>query len=578
MSVNSKKSIQSEKYKYQNPLSSQTLSINSNKTNSTHLSEIYKNTLNNIEDLITISNLKKGNCFKIFNDFYCKLNEENKELLELYTNEEKMKEVIDKDNTWKINDDLFEDLTLNILSDYYNLNEYNLYPYFDVTYSKTKKSNVIKFYYNVVDFWVDNIKSPESVIFSDDRDIYIVNFQNIPLIFEKYNGEFYTVTVLSEDFQYYNEFQMTKTGKIQETSFIFAEINSDLMKTKNKIKEMENKKDSLDKKEEKEKEELDKKIKSYKRILESQKAIYSKKNIENKLEVKKNELIILEEKIKLKEKEHEIEKEEIQKKTEIKEEIFKYEKLLRKFTIKIERHDKELDGLFFSSKEITLENTIGDKLTIPAERPIIVEVKNIIKYRTIVENIIKKKRLMKVLGYQVDDFYFIGILRGIDIDQEEKKNINSKIFNNIASNNIIVIYPEKLNFLNIPLIGIKKEKKEEVKKEEEKKGENLLDKVKELIKNEFLQMKTEMKKEMRNEINEVKNEINGMKKEMNEMKNNMNGMKNDINGLKTDMNGMKNDINGLKNDMNGMKNDINGLKNDINGLKGEIKVLKDGKI
>ena len=63
--------------------------------------------------------------------------EENEEISELYADEENMNRIIQEDTDWKLNNDLFEECALKIISDVYGLKEFNLYPYFDVDYSKT---------------------------------------------------------------------------------------------------------------------------------------------------------------------------------------------------------------------------------------------------------------------------------------------------------------------------------------------------------------------------------------------------------------------------------------------------------
>ena len=248
------------------------------------------------------------------------------------------------------------------------------------------------------------------------------------------------------------------------------------MLTKKKLKELKNKMDSIENK--KEKDIIKAQLSSYQKILESQNKIYSKKNIENLLENKKNELIILEENLSLIEPTNNNKKEEFQIKIDkIKDEIIKIEDSLKTIIIKIQKMDMELDGLCFSSKEILLKNSIGDELKIPAKSPIIIDVKNIIKYKTIIDNIRKKKKLMNTLGFDTKKFYFISILRGIDVDKEE---INNKIFQKLNMENMIVIYPENLKFLNVELLDVKNEIKSE--EEKEKKPSNCL---KELMEEEF---------------------------------------------------------------------------------------------
>ena len=163
------------------------------------------------------------------------------------------------------------------------------------------------------------------------------------------------------------------------------------------------------------------------------------------------------------------------------EDIKNYEQFLRKITFKFEQKDREIDGLFFTSKEIILQNTIGDILKIPQKRAIIVEVKNIKKYKTMVENIRIKKKLMNTLGFKTEDLFFIGILRGIDVDNDKKKEINNKYFKDLNMQNMIIIYPEKFNFLNVPLIEVKNEVKEKPKEDKPKENANLYDMIAKLI-------------------------------------------------------------------------------------------------
>ena len=182
------------------------------------------------------------------------------------------------------------------------------------------------------------------------------------------------------------------------------------------------------------------------------------------------------------------------------EDIHNYEKLLKKITFRIEQIDKEIDGLFFTSKEIILENTIGDKLKIPQEKAIIVEVKNINKYKTMVENIRIKKKLMSTLGFKTEDLFFIGILRGIDVDEKKKKEINDKYYKELNMQNMIVIYAEKFNFLNVPLIQVKNEKKEKPKEDA-----NLYSMI--------MDLKT-MLINQSNDINELKKDVNLLKEKI----------------------------------------------------------------
>lgn len=67
---------------------------------------------------------------------------------------------------------------------------------------------------------------------------------------------------------------------------------------------------------------------------------------------------------------------------------------------------------------------------------------------------------MENLGIKSDNFYFIGILKDLNINLEEKKIIDQKI-KNFNFKNIIIIYPQNLNFLGSELYKAKKEKENE---------------------------------------------------------------------------------------------------------------------
>ena len=562
---------------------------------------VCKNSAQNLNNMIELkNNLKKNNYANDLQNNISEFEKKNEEISKLYADEKNVKNLIDKGDNWKLNNDLFEERTLEILSDVYELKDYNLYPYFDVGFSKTKKSNVIKVYFNKIDLSVEKEETTFSALFLEDIDTYMFQFLEMPMIFHKNDGNYFTLTVISKDFKNSVDFDFKKgdtNEKVTTTSFTFAELSDDLIEIKNKIKELKNEKDSSNDKDKKESN--DKKLESYQKILKLKENIYSQTNIEMELDKKRNELSILEEREtireiedkeeKLKKKEEEEKrkneeeekrrkeedekrkkeeedknkegeekrkkevkedkkkedeekrkreqkakekkedeekrkkeeeekikkeeeekrnkeqkakekKEDEEKKIKIMEDIHNYEKLLKKITFRIEQIDKEIDGLFFTSKEIILENTIGDKLKIPQEKAIIVEVKNINKYKTMVENIRIKKKLMSTLGFKTEDLFFVGILRGIDVDEKKKKEINDKYYKELNMQNMIVIYAEKFNFLNVPLIQVKNEKKEKPKEDA-----NLY--------SMFLDLKR-MLINQSNDINELKKDVNLLKEKI----------------------------------------------------------------
>ena len=275
--------------------------------------KIYENSTQNLKNMIELKkNLEKGNYAHDLQKDIAEFEKKNEEISKLYGDEENVKKSIRKDDNWKLNNDLFEERTLKILSDVYELKEYNLYPYFDVGFSKTKKSNVIKIYFNQIDLRVDNEEPTFSALFLDDLDTYMFYFQEMPMIIHKYEENFFTLTVISKDFKNSIDFDFKKGDndeKIATTSFIFAELNEDLMEIKNKIKKLKNEIDSSNDKDKKKL--YDKKLASYQKILKLKEYIYSQKNIENELTKKTKQLSILEEREKIREIEDE--EEEIKK-------------------------------------------------------------------------------------------------------------------------------------------------------------------------------------------------------------------------------------------------------------------------
>ena len=536
---------------------------------SVSLSEkIHQNSRENIKNVLELADkLKKKEGFN-------KYISENKKIKEIYQSEDKMNEAINGESTWKLNNDLFEERAMKILSDVYGLKEYNMYPYFDVGYSKTKKSNVIKIYFNKINVSSEaqnndkGEKDDFSLLFLADMDTYMFKYEDYPFIIQKYREDSYTLTVSTSDFQNTVDFEFKKRDKISTVSFILAEISDELMEIKNDIKRLKNEKDSLNSNEQKE--EYKNKLKSYEKILLLAEKKYSKESIEHELNKKKIDLDIFEEKINL----NIIKRENVQEQLkQLKDNIAEYSKFLKRITITLEKKDREFDGFFFSSKTISLENSIGDKLEIPEKSPIIVETKNIIKYKTIIENIRSKKQLMSTLGFDTEKFYFIGILRGIDVNQEKKDKLNKSIFKDLNMKNMIIIYSENMNFLGQPLREfstiINNEKNLDKKNLDELNEKSISDMIiiqlKKEINEGFTNVKNEMdrfKKEMKNEMDgfkkEIKNEMDGFKKEI---KTEMDGFKKEI---KTEISQIKEDIGNINQEMSNIKTDINDLKNKAN--------------
>lgn len=247
--------------------------------------KIHKNSRENIKNVLELADKLKDK------EGVNKFINENKKIKEIYQSEEKMNEILNGESTWKLNNDLFEERTIKILSDVYGLKEYNMYPYFDVGYSKTKKSNVIKLYFNKINVSTEDQNNDKeekddfSLIFLADMDTYMFKYEDYPFIIQKYKEDFYTLTVSTSDFQNSVDFEFKKGDKISTVSFILAEINDELMEVKNDIKRLKNEKDSLNSNEQKE--EYKNKLKSHEKILLLAQKKYSKESIEQELNKKK---------------------------------------------------------------------------------------------------------------------------------------------------------------------------------------------------------------------------------------------------------------------------------------------------
>ena len=455
-------------------------------------SSIFKNSTELFENLAIIKsglNIENDNTAK-FTSTLNDLEKEDVQISEIFKNEANVIKEL-KDNaeyTLNIKDNIFEDRTRKILSKVYNLKENLLYPHFKVEYSSKNKSNIIKIYYyqitvgfdeknednkiisagrkNKKKTSVEEIKTDkkkdnnasESFVFLDDRKMYMISFKEMPLIFQKSKEGFTNVSIISKDFLSYCDFQIEKKSeKLFETSFDLALVNKELTEIKGK---MVTTKYYMEKSSEEEKKKFEEKYQEYQNSYNSLLEKYSNEKIMEHLINKKKELETLNSSLKNEKNDINNINESGQKINELKNEIEEYEILSKKIIININKLDQEFDGLFFSTKEITLSNNIGDKLIIPSKSPIIVEVKNHCKYNKIIENIRMKKNLLESLKLDKKNFYYIGILRGIDVGLQEKLKINNSK-KHFDFSKVIVIYPDGTNFLGESLYEEKNEIKEE---------------------------------------------------------------------------------------------------------------------
>ena len=97
---------------------------------SVHSFKLNNNSKENREYLLKLENdLKNRDDIDKFKLDLNIVNEENQNILQLYEDEGKIiQELKEKNNSYKLDDDLFEERAVRILSDFYGLKEYILYP------------------------------------------------------------------------------------------------------------------------------------------------------------------------------------------------------------------------------------------------------------------------------------------------------------------------------------------------------------------------------------------------------------------------------------------------------------------
>ena len=600
----------------------------SEKTNSQYISS--KDNIDNLNELR--NNLKGKN--KYIDKYYNVLTNyelDNKNIKLCYENEENMnkyleKKLIEKNDAFKLDNELFELQAKRIFSEVYELKEKILYPYFSVEYSQNKRANTIKIYYYKIEIKSGN-NNPICFSFPEIKDTFLINFEEKPIIIEKKDDDDFVMSVISKDFNHSIDFQFIKKDDFFQTSLIHADISDELFQSEENVKETRNKIDSLnnienkeeenknnkideihrrrdptnnneenskqkqindkktqeniqedlmninnkedekkipeekseinnikdknreifnnnneknsmdnnntsevncevksEEKEIKEEEKLDekrgdnstqksseietlkKKLKIYEIKLKHTKEKYSVENITRKINKKNEELEILNLEMEM---EIDGNKDDLEeKKNALKKEIGEYEKLLKTITVTIKKPDQEFDGLYISKKEFVLKNSLGYEITIPANSFVIVEVKNHNNYFDLTLNLEKKGKILNSIGFPLDKFFFVGILRSVD--EERKKNGQLK---KLKSKNMIIIYPDKSTFLGIPLFDEKIEKK--TKEEKKDKAQSFKDEVDK----SFQEVIIEMINNLSNEIKEIKNNMNKMGKDIDYLKN-----------------------------------------------------------
>ena len=267
-----------------------------------------------------------------------------------------------------------------------------------------------------------------------------------------------------------------------------------------------------------EKEILKKKLKIYEIKLKHIKEKFSKENITKELAKKNEELEILNLEMEIDGNKDDSEA----KKSALKKEIEEYEKLLKPITVTIRKLDQEFDGLYINKKEFVLKNDLGYEMKIPANSFVIVEVKNHNNYFDLSLNLEKKEKILKSIGFPIDKFFFVGILRSVDKERKEKGKLRK-----LKNKNMIIIYPDETTFLGVSLfdeIIDKNGKEEKAQSTEDKSSKNFQDEVIQMFRN------------LSNEIKEIKNNMNIMGNKISDMDNKIGTMGKDIDYLKNKIN------------------------------------------
>ena len=404
----------------------------------------------------------------------------------------------------KFNDEIFEEKMVSTFQDNFKLDSLDMFPFFEVVYSKKKPKKVTQIsYYQILCF--PNIKKKDDFskfCFLYNRDNFAFQFRDLTMAFNRDDGK-PSLCVMIKGSDGYKNYKLNKSEKYYDVTIQYKDLVEELLKINNDIETLRS--DINDEKNEDKSQTKKEKLKALEDIKVLIEKKYTEQQIENLKSMKENEIQILDKKIKLIEKYEKNEKNEGGKGEEKNDEILenlkrdkidleneknKYEKWLSKVYVKIEKIEKELDGFFITRKEIVLTNSLGDTLKIQANSPIIVEVKNNKNYSKLLKNIQEKKKLIYSLGIDLKAFYFVGILRATTFkSQSEEKEAQTKI-EKFNFERVIVLYPENLKFFGNSLITCNDNNSIEI---------NNFNDMKSLILKLFDEIK-EIKKEIQNKV------------------------------------------------------------------------------
>ena len=203
----------------------------------------FQSYLDNLDNLTELkNNLNEENKYLVkFNNAL-----ENNELVNVNNNIKLCyeKKLIGKNDTFKLDKELFEFQAKKIFSEVYELKEKILYPYFIIEYSKNKKANIIKIYYYQIEIKNEN-NNPICFSFPEAINTFLIKYEKKPIIIKKKADDDFVMSVISKDFNHSIDFHFIKKKDCFMTSLIHADISDELFQGEINVKETKNKIDSL---------------------------------------------------------------------------------------------------------------------------------------------------------------------------------------------------------------------------------------------------------------------------------------------------------------------------------------------
>ena len=103
---------------------------------------------------------------------------------------------------------------------------------------------MIKLYYDKINFQINeknedknqvNKNSKKPIFILDYKKNYMISFQGIPMIFNKKEDQFDSVTLLSKNYDFFTEYKFIKDKDLYKVSIPYKEIDNNLLEMKKNI-------------------------------------------------------------------------------------------------------------------------------------------------------------------------------------------------------------------------------------------------------------------------------------------------------------------------------------------------------